>query len=58
MELMDKMADTQSSVSDIIDGYFQYKINRYRNRLDLAFRKMRQEQVCDSDIIMADLLEP
>ena len=58
LELMDKMVDHQSSVSDIIDGFFQYKINRYRNRLDLAFRKMRRETVCDSDIIMADLLEP
>ena len=55
---MDKMADSHTSVAEIVDGYVNYKINRYRTKIDMAFKKLRGEVVCDSDIIMQDLLEP
>ncbi len=58
MSLMDKMVDSDTTITDIVDGFFQYKINRYKNRIDLAMKRMRGQTVCDSDIIMADLLEP
>lgn len=42
----------------MVDDFFSYKFSRYRNKLDLAVKKMKGQVVCDSDIIMADLLEP
>lgn len=55
---MDKLVDTDTSISDMVDGVFSYKFNRYRNKLDIAMKRLRGQVVCDSDIIMADLLEP
>jgi hypothetical protein len=42
----------------MVDGYLNYKINRYKNKLEVAVKKIKGEVVCDSDIINADLLEP
>ena len=55
---MDKLVDSNTSISDMVDGFFSYKINRYKNKLDFAFKRISGQMVCDSDIIMADLLEP
>ena len=55
---MDKMTSDETSIGDMLGGFVQYKINWYRNRIDMGVKKMRGEVVCDSDIIMADLLEP
>jgi len=41
MSLMDKMVDSDTTITDIVDGFFQYKINRYKNRIDLAMKRMR-----------------
>jgi hypothetical protein len=38
---MDKMVDSDTTITDIVDGFFQYKINRYKNRIDLAMKRMR-----------------
>jgi inhibitor of KinA sporulation pathway (predicted exonuclease) len=56
--LMQKLIDDDTSLSDMIDGFFSYKVNKYINKADNAFKRMRGEVVCESDIIMADLLEP
>jgi hypothetical protein len=58
MEVMDKMFDKSSSIGDMVDGYFSYKFNRYKNKIEYAVKKIRGEVICDSDIIMADLMEP
>jgi hypothetical protein len=55
---MSSLVDEQTSITDMVDGFVSYKINRYRTKLDHAVKRMRGEVVCDSDIIMADLLEP
>ena len=55
---MDKLIDNETSLGDMVDGFFSYKMNRYKNKIDIAMKKMRGQVVCDSDIIMADLLEP
>ncbi|TNV84945.1 hypothetical protein FGO68_gene6042 [Halteria grandinella] len=58
MNLMNKLTDQETSLTDMVDGFVSYKLSRYRNKFDLAVRKMKGQVVCDSDIIMADLLEP
>jgi hypothetical protein len=58
MHLMDRMCSDESSIGDVLGGFVHYKINWYRNKIDVGVKKMRGEIVCDSDIIMADLLEP
>ncbi len=55
---MDKFTRQDTSISDMVDGFFSYKVNRYKNKIDNAVRKMKGEPVIDSEIIMADLLEP
>lgn len=55
---MNKLVDSDTSISDMVDGFVSYKINRYKAKLDIAVKKMRGQVVCDSDIIMTDLLEP
>ena len=57
-EVMSSLLDEQTSITDMVDGFVSYKINRYRAKLDHAVKRMKGEMVCDSDIIMADLLEP
>jgi len=56
--VMSSLLDEQTSITDMVDGFVSYKINRYRTKLDHAVKRMKGEVVCDSDIIMADLLEP
>ncbi len=58
MNLMDKMFAEESSIQEIVDGFVSYKFNRYKNKLEFAVKRMRGQAVCESDIIMADLLEP
>lgn len=58
INLMDRMCSDESSIGDVLGGFVNYKINWYRNKIDVGVKKMRGEIVCDSDIIMADLLEP
>jgi hypothetical protein len=55
---MDKMFAEESSIQEIVDGFVSYKFNRYKNKLEFAVKRMRGQAVCESDIIMADLLEP
>lgn len=55
---MGKMSRQDTSITDIVDGFFSYKVNRYMNKIDTAVRKIKGQPVLDSDIIMADLLEP
>lgn len=55
---MDKMFDKSTSITEMVDGYFNYKFNRYKNKIEVAVKKIKGEVVCDSDIIMADLMEP
>lgn len=42
----------------MVDGFVSYKFNRYRNKIEVAVKKIKGEVVCDSDIIMSDILEP
>jgi hypothetical protein len=58
MEAMDMMLDKSSSISDMVDAFVSYKLNRFKTKVDVAFKKIRGEVVCDSDVIMTDLLEP
>jgi hypothetical protein len=55
---MDRMCSEETTIGDVLGGFVNYKINWYRNKIDVGVKKMRGEVVCDSDIIMADLLEP
>jgi len=55
---MDRMCSDETTIGDVLGGFVNYKINWYRNKIDVGVKKMRGEVVCDSDIIMADLLEP
>ena len=55
---MDRMCSEESSIGDVLGGFVHYKINWYKNKIDVGVKRMRGETVCDSDIIMADLLEP
>jgi hypothetical protein len=58
MQVMDKMFDKSTTIPELVDGFFSYKLNRYKNRFEVAVKKIKGEVICDSDIIMADLLEP
>jgi hypothetical protein len=58
MQLMQKLVDSDTSLSDMVDGYFSYKFNRYKARLDIAVKKMTGQVVCDSDIIMPEEIHP
>lgn len=58
IELMSRMGEKESTVTEIIDGFVNYKLNRYKNKLDTVVRKIKGEVVCDSEIIMEDLLDP
>ena len=56
---MDKLINSDNtSLSDMVDGFFSYKFNRYKNKIDLAIKKMRGQVVCDSEIIMSDMIDP
>lgn len=55
---MDKMFDKSSSLGEVVDGFVSYKINKYKSWMDNTVKKFRGELACESDIIMADLLEP
>lgn len=72
MDVMDKMLDKDASITELVDGYFNYKINRYKNYMDFTFKRIKGEflglgeelseglqgKYSGSDIIMADILEP
>lgn len=58
MSLMTKMNQKDSSVTEIIDGFVNYKINRYKSKLDTVVRRIKGEVICDSDIIQEDQLQP
>jgi hypothetical protein len=42
----------------MVDGFLNYKINRYKNRLVVALKKIKGDVVCDSDILGEDMLQP
>ena len=46
MEVLDKIYDNSASVTDVIDGFVSYKLNRYKNKLSVAVRKMRGKVIC------------
>ncbi|CDW84414.1 UNKNOWN [Stylonychia lemnae] len=56
-ELMSKLNDQNTSIHESIDGFVNYKINRYKNKLVGAVKKMKGDIVCDSEIINDDQLE-
>lgn len=58
LSLMAKLNEEDTSLTDMVDGFFSYKLNRYKNKIDLTLRRMRGQIVCESDIIMSDILEP
>ena len=45
---MEKMNDKSASVTEMLDGYVNYKFNRYKSKIDVAFKKVRGELTCDS----------
>jgi hypothetical protein len=51
---MNKLNDKNTSIQESVDGFVNYKINRYKNKLVGAVKKMKGEMVCDSDIINED----
>ena len=55
---MSRMNQKDSSATEIIDGFVNYKLNRYKSKLDNVVKKIKGEVVCNSDIIMEDILEP
>jgi hypothetical protein len=48
---MDKMHDRSLSVTEVLDGFVNYKFNRYMNKIGIAVKKMKGEVTCDSDIL-------
>jgi hypothetical protein len=40
----------------MVDGFLNYKINRYKNKLVVALKKIKGDVVCDSDILGEDML--
>lgn len=45
MKLMNKLNDTSTPLSEMVDGYVNYKISRYKYKLSSTIKKMRGEQV-------------
>lgn len=48
---MTRMDDKEASVTEIIDGYFNYKLNRWKTKVDTTIKRIKGEVTCDSDII-------
>lgn len=55
---MKKLEDTDTSISEMFESFLGYKINRYKNVLDRAVRKMKGEVTCESEILTEDCLTP
>ena len=53
---MDKINDRSTPVSEVLDGFVYYKINRYKNKIENAVKKIKGEMTCDSDILNEDML--
>ena len=51
LDLITKMNEKETSVTEIIDGFVNYKLNRYKTRLDTVVRKIKGEVICDSEIL-------
>lgn len=41
----------------MVDGFLNYKINRYKNKLEVAVKRIKGDVVCESDILNEDLLD-
>lgn len=58
MQVMQQLVDSDTSLSDMVDGYVSYKLNSYKTKLDFAMKRMTGQVVCDSDIIMPEEIHP
>lgn len=52
------MNDRETPITELVDDFFSYKVNKVKRKIDNAVRRFKGDVVCSSDIIMADLLEP
>lgn len=41
----------------MVDGFVNYKLSRFKNKIEVAIKKARGDVVCDSEILNEDLLE-
>ena len=57
-DLMDKLHDKSTPVTELVDDFVFYKINRYKTKIESAVKKIRGDMTCDSEILGSDILEP
>jgi len=50
--------DKDTSVPEVIDELVSYKINRYSDKIERCFKKLKGEGYCDSEIINYDVVDP
>ena len=53
---MSLLNDKSTPTTDMIDRFVNYKINRYINKIGRVVKIIKGDTVCDSDIIMDDIL--
>ena len=54
---MSKLNDKNTTIQESLDGFVNYKINRYKNKIAGAVKKIKGETLCDSAIINEDNFE-
>lgn len=54
---MRMMDDQKATIPMIMDSYFNYKVNMYKNRIETAFKKIKGE-TCYSGAYDEDVLVP
>lgn len=55
---MNTLVDQETSLTEMVDSFVNYKLSKCMSKFDNAVQKMKSQIVCDSDMIMAGLIEP
>lgn len=54
---MNKLNDKSATIQDAVDGFVNYKINRYKEKLYTAVKRIKGDPIYDSYLLNEDALE-
>ncbi len=49
MELMNKLNDSSTPITDMVDGYVNYKLLRFQDKMNRTIKKIKGEQIYEPD---------
>lgn len=56
-EAMSKLNNKDASLQDAVDSFINYKMNRYKDKITTAVKRIKGDPVYDSELINEDALE-